>query len=112
MGRRPGGVRERHVERDRLRYKLFVRSHRCAQGGRLLQGAKGKPGVQVGDRAATGTMGYVGPNAHIRGPFLRRQHIQVCTRFLSLDLLAFLPPFNLFVEVSIQSSNAYLKTTV
>ena len=78
MGRRARGVRERHVERDRLCYELVVRSHRCTQGGRLLQGAEGKPGI--GDRAATGRMGYVGPNAHIRGPFLRRQHIQVYAR--------------------------------
>ena len=90
MGRRPRGVRERHVERDRLRYKLLVRSHRCAQGGRLLQGAERNPGIWSDGRAATRTVGYVGPNAHIRGPFLRRQHIQVCARFLSLDILAFL----------------------
>ena len=82
MGRRPRGVRERHVERDRLRYQLLIRSYGRAQGGRLLQGAKRNPEVRIHDRAATRTMGYVGSNAHIRGSFLRRQYIQVFTEFI------------------------------
>lgn len=36
VGRGPGGVRERYVERDRLRNELVVRSHSGAKGCSLL----------------------------------------------------------------------------
>lgn len=77
VGRRPRGVRERHVERDRFRDQLLVRGHRRSQGGRLLQGEVGDREIGIRDRAPTRTVGHVGSNAHIRGAFLRRQHIQV-----------------------------------
>lgn len=81
VGRRPRGVRERHVERDRLRDQLLVRGHRRPKGGRLLQGQVGDREIGIGGRAPTRTVGHVGPDAHIGGSFLRRQHIQVFPSF-------------------------------
>lgn len=54
VGRGPGGVRERYVERDRLRNELAIRSHGSAQGCSLLQGAKGEreSGTGIGDPGA------------------------------------------------------------
>ena len=74
LGRRARGVRERHVERDRLRDELFV----CGDGGvarrRLLQGAEGERGTgsRFHRRAAARAVGHVGSDAHIRRPLLRR----------------------------------------
>lgn len=79
VGRRARGVRERHVERDRLRHELVVRRDRRAPGGGLLQGAEGDRGTGGWnrDRAATGTVGHLGPDAHIRGTLLCREYLQV-----------------------------------
>lgn len=82
VGRGPGGVRERHVECDRLCNELAVRSHGRAQSRSLLQGAKGERGSGTGitDRASAWAVGHLGSDAHLRGPLLRRQHLQVINR--------------------------------
>ncbi len=38
VGGGPAGVRERHVERRRLRHKLALRRNHCSQARRVLQG--------------------------------------------------------------------------
>lgn len=91
VGRRPRGIRERHVERDRLRNQLLVRGHRRSKGGRLLQGQVGDREIGIGERATTRTVGHVGPDAHIRGALLRRQHIQVYLASSSKSLFTLLP---------------------
>lgn len=50
VGRGSGGIRERHVERDRLRDELAVRGHGRAEGRGLLQSAKGERGYAAGLR--------------------------------------------------------------
>lgn len=86
VGRGPGGVRARHVERDRLRNELAVRSYRGAPGRSLLQGTERERGAEAGlsDRASAGAVGHLGPDAYLRGSLLRRQHLQVisCGRAL------------------------------
>jgi len=42
VGCGPGGIRERYVERDRLRNEFAIRSHSGAQSRSLLQSAKGE----------------------------------------------------------------------
>lgn len=79
VGRRARGVRERHVERDRLRDQLPVRRDGGAQGRGLLQGADGERGrrAQGHRRAPALRVGRLGPHAHIRGALLRGEHLQV-----------------------------------
>lgn len=48
MGHGSGGIRERHVERDRLRDEFAVRSHGRAESRGLLQSAKGERGPAAG----------------------------------------------------------------
>ena len=38
VGGGPAGVRQRHVERRRLRHKLALRRHHCSPARRILQG--------------------------------------------------------------------------